>query len=1239
MLRRTKEALQTIFKHCKERAYFLLKRSNNVSEEESKYKFQKLTAYDEVDLNLYEDAINYIFNNSDIVNVAISGAYGAGKSSVIASYKKRHRDLHFVHVSLAHFNASDQVDEVEVRESVLEGKILNQLIHQIPSKKIPQTNFKVKRTVKTKSFVFSTIFFMVLLLSLMHIFLFEKWNKYVSLLSASWLKDILEPSTNRYASLVSGVLCIVLSSIFLYNLIKIQINRNIFKKINIQGNEIEIFEKSEESYFDKYLNEVLYLFENIEADVIVFEDMDRFNVNRIFERLREINTLANIQIKKKSKSPLRFLYLLRDDIFVSKDRTKFFDYIIPIIPVVDSSNSYDQFISHFKQGGIYDLFDENFLQGLSLYIDDMRILKNIYNEFIIYFNKLNSTELDRNKMLGIITYKNLFPRDFSDLQLNRGMVFTLFSNKDEFKKEEIQRLNDLAEQMEIEIKSMEIEHLTSVQELDVVYGDKRSRLPSGWNQNQQEQRRTLEKQYEEEYSLRKQAIENQVHNRLLELEEELSNIKQKINLIQNKQLKEIITRENIDIIFKIRTTNEIGIETTFDEIKGSDYFYLLKYLIRNGYIDETYPDYMTYFYENSLSRVDKVFLRSITDKKAKEYTYQLKNSKLVTSRIRDVDFDQVEILNFDLLEYLLQTPDKVNYLIRLLQQLKETKNFTFLGAYFDTGREIGTYIKCINHQWPEMFQLALVRKSLTEKQLRLYSIYTLYYSNVEDIHAVNSEGNLTNYISSSTDYLNIDEPNVSRLIDGFIELNVSFERIEKANAEILEQVYRNSLYIINFENLVLMLRKFYPIQNEEDIYERNYTLVQSLPDSPLAKYVQEQISDYIDVILSSNHGDISDNEQAVLLLLNDEVISLDQKVKYLDLLTTQIISFTDIQDNNLWSSLLEKKLVKYSEGNIFEYFEFKTLDLILISFINSNEEQIDFTVIKKEYGDEKARKFFDESIVCNELSNIKYKEILTSLDFTYETFNIEGISDEKFRIIVDNKIVPMELETLQFVRQHYLDHTLYFIKTNMLEYSIIMNKEAIVLDEILNILSWEIQEDTKIGLLKLTSDRVSIMNKGYSDNVNAYILSNNLDPNDFPRLVINYDDWNHETQQVIYSLAKEKVSIIVRDSLKVCRALLEKLLKSDDLVISQKVDLFISSLRNMDKEECQEYLDLLKLEEFKKIFESRTRPKYEVNEVSNKLLTAFKENGWIFDFIEDDEREGNYKIIRNKSTLKSLLSD
>lgn len=245
-------------------------------------------------------------------------------------------------------------------------------------------------------------------------------------------------------------------------------------------------------------------------------------------------------------------------------------------------------------------------------------------------------------------------------------------------------------------------------------------------------------------------------------------------LIQNKSLCDIITRENINAIFSVTNTNEIGTVTNFNEIKSSEYFDLLKYLIWNGYIDETYADYMTYFYENSLSRIDKTFLRSVTDRKAKEYTYQLKNPQMVVSRLRLVDFDQEEILNFDLLTYLLHSQSHVEYLKRFINQLRKTKNFKFVGAYFDLTSEMAAYIKYLNICWPELFYVALDEKALSEKQIRKYSLLSLYYSDEDTIELVNKDNYLCNYISNAHDYLAIDEADIGKLIYGFKLLGVCF---------------------------------------------------------------------------------------------------------------------------------------------------------------------------------------------------------------------------------------------------------------------------------------------------------------------------------------------------------------------------------------------------------------------------------------------------------------------------------
>lgn len=258
---------------------------------EKRYHFERLTPIDNIDLDVYEEAIDYVFDNTDIRNVAISGAYGAGKSSVLASYKKKHSNLHFLHISLAHFKSPDQEDETKEKESVLEGKILNQLIHQIPSEKIPQTNFRVKKKINEKSIVKLTIEVILFLIVVVYSAYFDRWKNYVNTLPNNWFKSILTLSTHQYTLMVDGILMIILLSFIIYEGIRLQKNKNVFRKLNLQGNEIEIFEESDDSYFDKYLNEVLYLFENADADVIVFED-------RVMKKYSGADELTRIMVQK-----------------------------------------------------------------------------------------------------------------------------------------------------------------------------------------------------------------------------------------------------------------------------------------------------------------------------------------------------------------------------------------------------------------------------------------------------------------------------------------------------------------------------------------------------------------------------------------------------------------------------------------------------------------------------------------------------------------------------------------------------------------------------------------------------------------------------------------------------------------------------------------------------------------------------------------------------------------------------
>lgn len=1204
---------------------------------ERKYNFERLTPIDNVKMDVYEDAINYAFDNPDIKNVAITGAYSAGKSSVLATYKKKYKKLKFMHISLAHFESPNQENKNDVKESVLEGKILNQLIHQIPSNKIPQTNFRVKQKVNVSSVILSTAELVLFIVSIAFFVHFNSWKNYLNTLPNNRLKYILMLTTHQYSLMIDGIVIIVLISLLIYKLLSIQKNKNIFRKLNLQGNEIEIFEENNESYFDKYLNEVLYLFENTDSDVIVFEDIDRYNAQIIFERLREINTLANLQLEKDDKV-LRFFYLLRDDIYDSKDRTKFFDYIIPIVPVIDSSNSFDQFILHFKKSGIYERFDENFLQGLSLYIDDMRLLKNIYNEFIIYFNRLNTTELDCNKMLAIITYKNLFPHDFSDLQLNRGFVYTLFSEKENFIKTEIEEINKRIKKLKNKIASSENECQVSMQELDIEFADKYLKSYDLSHKSDSDLTKFiiahLTTEQEEEYTSRKTSLLGKFAKYSTRMNRYVKHLENKTDNPNDKSLHEIITRDNIDVIFSITSKNEIGTVTDFSNIKSNEYFDLLKYLIRNGYIDETYTDYMTYFYENRLSRTDKIFLRSITDKKAKEYTYHLDNPKKVISRLRLVDFDQEEILNYDLLTYLISNRFENNYfeyLKRFITQLKETWNLDFVESYFDITSELPYYVKILNIVWPNLFNEILNNDNFSENQIHKYSMYSIYYSDDDTLELTNKDNCLSDYISNKYDYLAIETPDIDKLIHGFKLLEVSFAGFDydTANKDLLKEIYNNSLYVINSENIQLIQKEILNVTNVDDIIHKNYSLMTSHPDSALTQYINQNINEYINVVIEMCNGKIYDDENVVIDLLNNDDLTLERKLSYITVLETIITNISKIDDNILWTPLLNTDKVQYSESNLMDCFNTLNLTGTVISYINRYNIDLDFS--KSEYDDSKE-KLFENITTCNDIEDSKYKQILLSLGFIYNNFHFAEISEDKITILIDTNIIHMTENNLKFVRLNYHEQLYHFIRANIEEYIETMTCNLLEQEELLEILDWDISDEQKIKLLELTDSEISIINKNYSVAVALYILKNNHDDSDLPKLFSSYEDWDDSIKDIISNYAAKDIESIIDNPSDVSKKLIINLFHSNKITRDDKIDLFIALIPSLNIECIKECLKLLNLKNYLKIFESHSRPRFEINDENDKLLLALKENNLIDDYYENPTMEGYYKISKKRNS-------
>lgn len=1223
------------------------------------YNFEKLTPDKDADISVYEEAIEFVFDNSDVTNIAISGAYGAGKSSVIESYEKKHDDKNFLHISLAHFEPTERNEsEDSVKETTLEGKILNQLIHQIPVDRIPQTNFRVKKDVGRRNIIIITILLYVLLGSITFISMSNKIQNWVDALCDGRLKSLLAIFTNDFTVFFAAIALAGSAFICIYNAVKVQKNKNLFHKVTVQGNTIEIFENKDESYFDKYLNEVLYLFEQVEADVIVFEDMDRFNSNVIFERLREVNNLVNVykynkfknkkrhklinkifRRKEKQYKPLRFFYLLRDDVFVTKDRTKFFDYIIPIVPVLDGTNSYDQFIRHLKQGNILEKFDSTFLQRLALYIDDMRVLKNVYNEFLVYMYRLNNTDLNWNKMLAIIVYKNIFPRDFCNLQLGKGYVHELFEQKENLSKETIGKLEEEKQLIQEKITYINKENLTDVQELNDAYEAKYNRLPrdSWYNQLTQEGRKEKDK-LEKEKEKRIEVIDNRNKGMMTELEVKLQDIEQRISATKTKLLSELITRDNTDLIFMIKSINPIGEENQYNEIKGSDYLELLKFLISNGYIDETYNDYMTYFYEDSLSAHDKMFLRRITDKKGSDYEYSLKDVEKVLSSpvLRVVDFYEEETLNFNLLKGLLvnqENPKYQKYLSALIKQMKDNKDTEFISKFYDSTQFDKTFIIKLNEQWTDFFSYIAVNKILPLKQIRGFSLDSLCLLDENKIQDINVEGCLTDYISNQSDYLNIQNPDVAKIISQFCILGVKLKKIEidTANKDLIVGVYENNLYELTFENIKLMIKSMYGEYDSYNIEHRNYTVIQGKSESPLAKYIAENINRYANEYLKNCNGYIEDSEDVAIKFINDENVLGDIQEKYVNVLKTVISDISVIQNKKLWNEMLDKRIIKKTVPNIIHYYTEYCCDSQLIKFINECDAGMDYSHIENEFGGEIARQFFDSVAVNNEIKTSRYQEILCNMGYGYDVYDAYDISDDKMEVLIKKDVIEMNNVGLEYIRNHYKKYTALYIDENIEAYLRIITSDNFSYEEALHILGMEIGDKEKIDLLGLTTEPISVVGKGYSSSLIKYILDNNFDEHDENELYQHFSEYEEVIQSSIYRVAKSRIANIIDNSTIVLDDnLLSKLLTMSKCSMDDKIQLWAKALPNLTEETCKKHFDELGFLELKGIFTKRNNytKTYEDNSFIRDILYVLKKNTWIFDYYKKSDDEG-YVVVKN----------
>ncbi|WP_130447936.1 hypothetical protein [Kribbella rubisoli] len=391
----------------------------------------------------YVDHLSAALDEPGVCNIALTGRYGAGKSSVLAEFARQNQKR-VLFLSLSTLGP-DSVDDS--RTNQIEKELVKQLLHREKPARLPQSRYqRIDRLPAWRAFTEAAVALATVGLLL---WLFGSFPDIPGLSRG----DV--PKAVRVAAATIALAIVIAALAWIRIVVH---NRFVVSEVSAGGASITLAKKSE-SYFNQYLDEIVYFFESMRhIDVVIFEDLDRFDEPGIFEALRELNTLLNGSKQTtrrafgRKRRTIRFVYALRDSIFeklghdtkelendaaqaesVRANRTKFFDLVIPIVPFITHRTSRELLSRIIKDDGLTPVpqVSDELVDLAARYLPDMRLLTNIRNEYSIFAKRLiiekqGMDTLTANQLFAMVVYKNIHLEDFELMLLGRGDLDTVY---------------------------------------------------------------------------------------------------------------------------------------------------------------------------------------------------------------------------------------------------------------------------------------------------------------------------------------------------------------------------------------------------------------------------------------------------------------------------------------------------------------------------------------------------------------------------------------------------------------------------------------------------------------------------------------------------------------------------------------------------------------------------------------------------------------------------------------------
>lgn len=1024
--------------------------------------------YIELEHGPYVEAINAALEDPEILNIALSGNYGVGKSSILKKFaeSQNHRVVELSMSTLAPTKRpeldKDSPQHASTPTNRIQQEIVKQLLYREAPHKTPESRF---HRIESFNLKLELAFAACAGLTIASIFLLSGWSTKIA-------KEIY--FLNDVGSWVH-LLVFALSSLLVFSLRKIFHGKVQIKQLSAGSAVVNLDEKSP-SYFDQYLDEIVYFFEKSSHNIVIFEDIDRFNDSRIFEALRSLNTLLNSS--PQTNRPIRFVYATKDSIFelpkhqraddpaydgigeiahseaFRANRTKFFDLVIPVVPFITHQSAKNLAIKLLR-GVDHDVKIE-LIDLTTRHIPDMRLLKNVVNEFVIFKDRIfhgdgKELRLKETGLFAMMLFKSTHISDFESIHLGKSKLDELYAAHRnlvtsnikiiEHKLTEVRR--KIALHNSLSKRSEKLGELLISQLGIIVSALKRSNPALNQNQfryfiNRDEKsesdlcsvefwREIAEKTQDtvlnlksnyraaDGLSLSKSEIEAIIDQSLEtsdwkdfdldQMKAELEDMNSDLVFLRRSDMGEVIKRQD----FKVnhggseKTLNEIAHELLQSELACS--------LVREGFIDRNFTLYTATFHDTRVSASAMNFLIHHLDSDLMDEHFQLSDED-VDAIIRERGLSALSYsaaYNINIVDFLLREKptDESDTVIRNLAKLGE-KERRFNQAYVYTGLMLNKFASRLIRFTSEALiyficeldcdnatRIEIVDSSLAN--LRSGIKYKINNSVVEYLKAFYAD-----FVTLTSDKV---EPSVLEQVgDLFSEGLIRIDRLAPLSCAAKEVFLYKNLYSITLQNLQIAVPDA-PTLSLNSIRGSN---------SNVYNYVLEDIESYLSETQKISFA--IDEDSAFTEVVGDVVgRSLDALPEVIDNSSSDCL-ITNLEDisEEAWPSLAKHKRFSASPHNILLYISaIGSIDDDLARLLTEAQRFSDWSSIDENAKKQLAKKVLEAS---DTLTSSGFRaQLVASLELE-GPLDFDDIPDEPgelYGALVERSLIPDDAETYE----------------------------------------------------------------------------------------------------------------------------------------------------------------------------------------------------------------------------------